>query len=94
MKPLLSKLALLLCLGGALATVTLPLATAAYAAPSVADLVGMLKTIDDRQRNSGDYKSLVYIEQKEKGKSDLVYEAVIYRRDASDKKGCAKCVAE
>ena len=41
----------------------------------------MLQTVDDRQRNSGDYKSLVYIEQKEKDKSDLVYEAVVYRRD-------------
>lgn len=85
MKPLLSKLALLLCLGGALTTVTLPLAAAAYAAPATSELVGMLKTIDDRQRNSGDYKSLVYIEQKENGKADLVYEAVIYRRDETDK---------
>ena len=45
----------------------------------------LLQDLDDRQRNSGDYKSLVFIEQKEKDKSDLLYEAVIYRRDADDK---------
>lgn len=57
----------------------------AWAAPSQADLVRMLQVIDDRQENSGDYKSQVYIERKEKDKSDLVYQGVIYRRDASDK---------
>ncbi len=56
----------------------------AFAAPSDADMVKMLTVIDDRQQNTGDYKSLVYIENKEAGKSDLVYQAVIYRRDAND----------
>ena len=41
--------------------------------------------IDNRQRNSGDYAAVTYIEQKEAGKTDLVYEAVIYRRDEEDK---------
>lgn len=45
----------------------------------------LLEVVDDRQRNSGDYKSLVYIQQKEKGKEDLLYEAVVYRRDEDDK---------
>ena len=49
------------------------------------EMVEILQTIDDRQRNSGDYKSLVYIEQKQKDKSDLLYEAIIYRRDDDDK---------
>lgn len=44
----------------------------------------LLVTIDNRQRNAGDYKALAFIEQKEKGKSDLVYEAVIHRRDEDD----------
>lgn len=57
----------------------------AFAAPTPAEMVGMLTTIDDRQENSGDYKSLVYIENKQAGKSDLVYQAVVYRRDADDK---------
>jgi len=51
----------------------------------VAGMRALLATIDDRQRNSGDYKALAYIEQKDKSKSDLVYEAVIYRRDEDDK---------
>lgn len=41
--------------------------------------------LDDRQRNSGDYKALCYIEQKERGKNDLVYQGVFYRRDEDDK---------
>ena len=48
-------------------------------------MVEILKTIDDRQRNSGDYTALAYIEQKERDKDDLLYEAVIYRRDDDDK---------
>ena len=45
----------------------------------------LLETIDDRQRNGGDYKALVYLEQKEKDKTDIVREALVYRRDADDK---------
>ena len=33
----------------------------------------------------GDYKALAYLEQKEKDKTDVVREAVVYRRDADDK---------
>ena len=55
------------------------------AGPDAAAMVQMLKVIDDRQQNNGDYASTVFIEQKEKGKSDLVYQAQIYRRDATDK---------
>ncbi|MFZ5477642.1 MAG: outer membrane lipoprotein-sorting protein [Myxococcota bacterium] len=57
----------------------------ALAAPNQDEMVKMLATIDDRQTNGGDYKSLVYIERKEKDKSDLVYQAVVYRRDVTDK---------
>lgn len=51
---------------------------------SAKEMTGLLKSIDDRQRNGGDYKALAFIEQKEKDKELMVYEAVIYRRDASD----------
>jgi hypothetical protein len=44
----------------------------------------LLERLDERQRNSGDYKSLAYIETRERGKSDRVLEAVIYRRDEKD----------
>ena len=45
----------------------------------------ILVELDDRQRNSGDYKCLAFIEQKEKGKNDVLFESVIYRRDEDDK---------
>jgi outer membrane lipoprotein-sorting protein len=68
------------------------LAATLLAAPAVraadmkdpAELKKLLETLDDRQRNGGDYKSLMYIEQKEKDKTDVVREAVVYRRDAKD----------
>ena len=50
-----------------------------------AKMVELLKGIDDRVRNSGDYKALVYLEQKEKDKQDMVREAVVYRRDVDEK---------
>ncbi len=58
----------------------------AEAAPlAPAELKALVERLDDRQRNSGDYKTLAYIEQKERDKADVVYEAVIYRRDKDDK---------
>ncbi len=61
------------------------LPAAASTAPSESDMVEMLRTIDERQRNGGDYKALAFIEQREKGKDLVAFESVIYRRDASDK---------
>lgn len=66
------------------------LAAALLAAPAAMalgpeELKQLLQAIDDRQRNGGDYKSLVYLEQKEKDKQDVVREAVVYRRDGDDK---------
>lgn len=49
------------------------------------EMVKMMANIDERQRSVGDYKALAYIEQKQEGKADLVYETVIYRRDAESK---------
>ncbi len=56
-----------------------------FAAPSSVELVAMLKTVDDRAMNNGDYRSVFFLEQKEQGKSDLVYEGEVLRRDADDK---------
>ncbi|WP_338867522.1 outer membrane lipoprotein-sorting protein [Myxococcus stipitatus] len=50
-----------------------------------AAMVQILSVIDDRQRNSGDYKAHIYLEQKEKDKTDNVREGFVYRRDADDK---------
>jgi hypothetical protein len=49
------------------------------------EMIAALKVIDDRQRNNGDYKTLSYVEQKEKDADDRVFQVVVYRRDADDK---------
>ena len=54
-------------------------------APSQEQLVSMLKVIDERQQNTGDYKAIAYLEQKERNKDDVAREVVVYRRDADDK---------
>ena len=60
-------------------------ARVASAAPSKAELVELLKGVDDRQRNQGDWRSNAYIEQKEKDKVAVVYEALVFRRSADQK---------
>lgn len=70
-------------------------ATALFAAllcaPAAARALGpeetmkVLRTLDERQHNNGDYKALIYMEQKERNKVDVVYEMVAYRRSADQK---------
>lgn len=48
-------------------------------------LVDLLKVVDDRQKNAGDWQSLAYIEQKEKNKVDVVYETLVFRRSEDQK---------
>ncbi|HWZ92399.1 MAG TPA: outer membrane lipoprotein-sorting protein [Polyangiaceae bacterium] len=55
------------------------------AQPSKADVLKLLGTIDDRQRNTGDFRSTVFIEQKQKDKADVVYQATVYRRGRDQK---------
>ncbi len=69
-----------------LLAVAVAVAAPAAAAPLTQEQsVELLKTIDGHQSNTGDYRALAYIEQKERGKADVVYQAVIYRRDADQK---------
>jgi len=49
------------------------------------ELAKVVREIDDRQRNQGDWKALCYMEQKEKDKTDVVYELLVFRRDQDDK---------
>ena len=56
----------------------------ALAAPSDAEVHKIIQTIDERQRNAGDWKALCYMESKEKGKTDTIYELLVYRRDQDD----------
>ena len=57
----------------------------ALAALSKEQLVEILKTVDDRQRNQGDWRTNSYIEQKEKDKVAVVYDALVFRRSADQK---------
>jgi len=57
----------------------------AHSALSKEQMQEMLNTLDDRQRNNGDYKALIYLEQKEKDKTDIAREAIVYRRSADQK---------
>jgi outer membrane lipoprotein-sorting protein len=61
------------------------LAPAAARALADAELAKVVREIDERQRNQGDWKALCYMEQKERDKTDVVYELLVYRRDADDK---------
>jgi len=60
-------------------------ATPARAAPTAGEVKKIIETLDERQRNQGDWRALAYLEQKEKGKTDVVYELLVYRRDKEDK---------
>jgi outer membrane lipoprotein-sorting protein len=45
----------------------------------------IVRTVDERQRSQGDWKALAYMEAKEKDKTDVVYELVVYRRGQDQK---------
>ena len=68
-----------------LALLLLAAAPAATRALTPDELKKAVATVDERQRNSGDWKALCYMEAKEKGKTDVVYELLLYRRDEEDK---------
>ena len=44
-------------------------------------MVELLKELDERQKNGGDYRMMAYLEQKQAGKDTIAYEMTIYRRD-------------
>ncbi len=45
----------------------------------------IIRVVDDRQRNSGDYKSLAFVKETERKKEPRLFQAMVYRRDADDK---------
>ena len=57
----------------------------AHAALDKNQLIEILKVVDERQKNSGDWRANSYIEQKEKGKVDVVYDATLMRRSQDQK---------
>ncbi|MBC8132066.1 MAG: outer membrane lipoprotein-sorting protein [Deltaproteobacteria bacterium] len=68
-----------------LATFCLTAPAPARAALTQPQLVGILKMVDDRQKNQGDWHSRIYMEQKERDKVDVVYEGDVYRRSQDQK---------
>ncbi len=65
-----------------LASIVLPHAARAM---TKSELVDFLKQVDERQKNQGDWRSMVYMEQKEKGKVDVAYESIVFRRSQDQK---------
>lgn len=54
-------------------------------AMSESEMVAMLKELDARQQAVGDFKAHAFIQRKEKGKEDVLYESLFYRRGADNK---------
>jgi hypothetical protein len=57
----------------------------AQAALTTPQMVDLLKHVDERQNNNGDWRAQAYLEQKEKDKVDTVYETEYFRRSADQK---------
>ena len=57
----------------------------AVAALTNAQMVELLKLVDERQKNNGDWRAAAYLEQKEKDKVDTVYETEYFRRSSDQK---------
>jgi outer membrane lipoprotein-sorting protein len=70
---------------GALALLACFVLPSAARAASKQEMIDLLKGVDDRQSNQGDWRSMIYMEQKEKGKVDVAYEALVFRRSKDQK---------
>src|SRR5580704_10250101 len=57
----------------------------AFAALTSTQMVDLLKMVDDRQKNNGDWRAEAYLEQKEKDKVDTVYQTEYFRRSSDQK---------
>jgi outer membrane lipoprotein-sorting protein len=49
------------------------------------EALALIRLVDDRQRNSGDYRSLCYIKDTERNREPKINQAIVYRRDMDDK---------
>lgn len=45
----------------------------------------MVRVVDDRQRNSGDYKAVAFVKETEKNKEPKLFQTMVYRRDTDNK---------
>lgn len=67
-------------LARALLTVLLVTLPGRAQALSAKEVLALLKLLDERQTNAGDWKGRFFLEQKEKNKDDIVYDGVYFRR--------------
>lgn len=58
---------------------------ASASALSEPEMVAILGDLDQRQRAIGDFAAHAFVQRKERGKEDIVYEALFYRRGVDDK---------
>jgi len=49
------------------------------------DVDELVALVDDRQRNSGDYRSLCFVKETQRNKEPRLFQAMVYRRDEDDK---------
>jgi outer membrane lipoprotein-sorting protein len=57
-----------------------------YAAPlNEKESFELVKLVDDKQRNSGDYKSLCFVKETIKNQEPKVYQVLVFRRDEDNK---------
>ncbi|HUK66062.1 MAG TPA: outer membrane lipoprotein-sorting protein [Anaeromyxobacteraceae bacterium] len=63
-----------------LAALVLALLAGPAAALTQLETDDLVKLVDERQHNNGDWAAVCYMESKEKDKTDVVYELVFYRR--------------
>jgi hypothetical protein len=66
------------------AWLALPVRRALRAAPRD-QWLDLLRTVDERQRNSGDWRATAYFEQKEKDKVAVVFETEYFRRSSDQR---------
>jgi hypothetical protein len=69
----------------ALLALPLLLPAAPARALSQAETDALVRGVDERQHNNGDFAALCYMESKEKDKTDVVYELVYYRRSEGER---------
>jgi hypothetical protein len=62
-----------------------PLKTWAAEAFTDQQAADIIKVVDDRQRNSGDYKATAFVKESEKNKEPKLLQSTVYRRDESNK---------
>lgn len=62
-----------------------PLAARAASALSDAEALELVRVLDEKQRNSGDYKATAFVKESEKNKEPKLLQSIVYRQDDTNK---------